>query len=252
MRFFAIILLSLFALTASAADYVREQKWADEVVPSIVVGDPVYLGPVNGHKFLALYTEAAKPKTAVIVVHGLGVHPDWNLIGVLRSGLAEQGYTTLSVQMPVLAADAAAASYSATFDEAAGRLKAAVEFLRGKGYRTIAIVSHSMGSRMSLTYLERNPAAPVKTWVAIGMPTSGGYGKVVIPVLDLYGANDLPAVLKGARRRADSFRVKGSEQIAVPQTDHFFNQRDVELVKTVKDYLDKVLADCMSCKPGGE
>lgn len=241
MRLFVIALLSLFALTASAADYAREKKWADEVVPSVVVGDPVYLGPVNGHKFLALYTEAAKPKAAVMVVHGLGVHPDWNLIGVLRSGLAEQGYTTLSVQMPVLAADAAAAAYPATFDEAAGRLKAAAEFLRDKGYRAIAIVSHSMGSRMSLSYIERNPAASAKAWVAIGMPTGGSYGKVGIPVLDLYGSNDLPAVLQGAKRRADSFKVQGSKQVVVPQADHFFNHRDAELVKTVTAYLDKTL-----------
>lgn len=242
MRFFAIVLL-LFAFTASAADYVREQRWADEVVPSIMVGDPVYLGPVNGHKFLALYVEAAKPKAVVIVVHGLGVHPDWNLIGVLRSGLAEQGYTTLSVQMPVLAADAAAAAYPATFDEAAGRLKVAAEFLQDKGYRAIAIVSHSMGSRMSLTYLERNPAASAKAWVAIGMPAGGSYGKVGIPVLDLYGSNDLPAVLQGAKRRADSFRVKGSEQVVVPQADHFFNHRDAELVGSVAAYLDKILSE---------
>ncbi|MDD5241077.1 MAG: DUF3530 family protein [Sulfuricella sp.] len=240
MRFFAVVLLSLFTLAASAADYAREKKWADEVVPSIVAGDPFYLGPVNGHKFLAIYTEAAKPKAAVIVVHGLGVHPDWNLIGVLRSGLAEQGYSTLSVQMPVLAADAGAGPYSATFGEAAGRLKAAAGFLRDKGYRSIAIVSHSMGSRMSLYYLEHNPNAPVKAWVAIGMPGGEDYGKIRIPVLDLYGGNDLPAVLKGARQRADSFRVPGSEQVVVPQTDHFFNNHDTELVKTVKEYLDKV------------
>jgi DNA-binding CsgD family transcriptional regulator len=39
----------------------------------------------------------------VIVVHGLGVHPDRGLINPLRSQLAEQGYATLPVQMPVLA-----------------------------------------------------------------------------------------------------------------------------------------------------
>ncbi len=42
----------------------------------------------------------------VVVVHGLGVHPDWGLIGGLRTGLADAGYVTLSVQMPVLAATA--------------------------------------------------------------------------------------------------------------------------------------------------
>lgn len=224
MRVLAIVLL-LFALPAAASDYAREKKWADEVIPSIVVGEPLYL-EADRHRFLALYAEAAKPGSAVIVVHGLGVHPDWNLIGVLRSGLAEQGYTTLSVQMPVLAA---------------ARLKAAASYLQGKGYGSIAIVSHSMGSRMSLHYLEQNPDAPVQAWVAIGMSGSGAYGKVNRPILDLYGDNDLPAVLLNARARAASFSVKGSEQTVVPQTDHFFNNRDADLVRIVKEYLDKVL-----------
>lgn len=243
MRFLSTVLLLLFALTASAADYAREKKWADEIVPGIVVGEPLYLGPVDGHKFLALYTEAAKPKAAVIVVHGLGVHPDWNLIGVLRSGLAEQGYTTLSVQMPVLAADAQSDAYPVTFDEAAARLQAAAEFLKAKGYGKIGIVSHSLGSRMSLHYLMQNPDAMVKAWVAIGMPGGEGYGKVRIPVLDLYGDNDLPGVLQNARMRAASFRVKGSKQVVAQHADHFFNDRDAELVKTVQDYLDKGLGD---------
>ncbi len=239
MRVLAIVLL-LFALPAAASDYAREKKWADEVIPSIVVGEPLYL-EADRHRFLALYAEAAKPGSAVIVVHGLGVHPDWNLIGVLRSGLAEQGYTTLSVQMPVLAADAGSEDYPATFDEAAARLKAAASYLQGKGYGSIAIVSHSMGSRMSLHYLEQNPDAPVQAWVAIGMSGSGAYGKVNRPILDLYGDNDLPAVLLNAKARAASFSVKGSEQTVVPQTDHFFNNRDADLVRIVKEYLDKVL-----------
>ena len=242
MRFFATVLLLLFALSVSAADYAREKKWADEIAPGIVVGDPIYLGPVEGRKFLALYTEAAQPKAAVIVVHGLGVHPDWNLIGVLRGGLAEQGYTTPSVQMPVLAADAQSDAYPVTFDEAAARLQVAADFLKAKGYGKIGIVSHSLGSRMSLHYLIRNPATPVEAWVAIGMPGGEGYGKVQIPVLDLYGDNDLPGVLQNARVRAASFKVKGSKQVIVPQADHFFNNRDAELVKAVRDYLDKNLA----------
>jgi len=241
MRFFATVLLLLFALSATAADYAREKRWADEITPGIVVGDPITLGPVEGHKFLALYTEAAKPKGAVIVVHGLGVHPDWNLIGVLRGGLAEQGYTTLSVQMPVLAAEAKLEDYNATLGEAAARLQTAADFLQAKGYGKIGIVSHSLGSRMSLRYLADNPAAPVKAWVAIGIP-GGDYAKVSIPVLDLYGGNDLPGVLQNAKARAASFKVKGSKQTVVPQADHFFNNRDAELVKSVMDYLDKILA----------
>ena len=242
MRFFAAILLLLFAQSAFAADYAREKKWADEITPSIVVGDPLYL-EADSHRFLALYTEAAKPKGAVIVVHGLGVHPDWNLIGVLRSGLAEQGYTTLSVQMPVLAADAKSEAYPATFDEAAARLQAAAAYLKSKGYRSIALVSHSMGSRMSFHYLARHPDAPVRAWVAIGMPGEVDYRKARVPVLDLYGDNDLPVVLQNAKKRAYSLTAKGSQQIVAPKADHFFANRDAELVGFVKAYLDRFAAE---------
>ncbi len=70
------------------------------------------------------------------------------LINPLRSQLADQGYATLSVQMPVLASDAKAESYPALFPDAAERLRVAVAFLRDKGHRKVAIVSHSMGARM--------------------------------------------------------------------------------------------------------
>ena len=55
-------------------------------------------------------------------MHGIGVHPDWDLINTLRSALVDHGYTTLSVQMPVLAAEASTEDYRSTFDEAAERL----------------------------------------------------------------------------------------------------------------------------------
>ena len=63
-----------------------------------------------------------------------------------------------------------------------------------------------------------------------------------LPVLDLYGENDLPAVLKGAKRRAASIKdLKRSRQIMAPKTDHYFSGQQAELVKYVRDFLDKSL-----------
>jgi pimeloyl-ACP methyl ester carboxylesterase len=240
MRYLLSLMLLLVANFAHSADYVREQKWADEVMPGVVVGDPVFLEQANAHKFLTLFTEAPKARAALIVVHGIGVHPDWGLIGVLRSQLAEHGYSTLSVQMPVLANEAVADDYPVTFAEAAERLQVAVDFLRAKGYRKIAIVSHSMGSRMTHSYLSAHPDAPVAAWVAIGMGSADSYKSMKMPVLDLYGANDLPQVLNGAKQRAASLKGKAnSKQVVVPRADHFFNDRDTELVQNVQRYLDQ-------------
>ena len=74
MRAWLMSLLLVVSIPAFAvSDYAREKKWADEITPGIVVGDPVYLEQANGHKFLGIYTEVAGAKTGLIVVHGIGV-----------------------------------------------------------------------------------------------------------------------------------------------------------------------------------
>jgi pimeloyl-ACP methyl ester carboxylesterase len=222
-----------------ASDYAREKKWADEVVPGIVVGDAVYLKQANQHEFLALYTPAADAKAAVVVVHGMGIHPDWGLIGVLRASLADQGYTTLSVQMPVLPNDAKAKDYAPTFPEAKERIKLAVDFLKAKGYPRIAIVSHSLGSGMTYAYLADRPDPSVKSWVALGVATKQDFTKLKVPMLDLYGENDLPEVLADADARKKALAGKpGSQQQVMRKADHFYTGLDKELVTTVADYLN--------------
>ena len=228
------------ALALAQADYAREQRWADEVTPAIVVGDPVRLELKSGRKFLAIYAPNPKAGAGVIVVHGLGVHPDWGLIGTLRSKLAEQGYTTLSVQMPVLGADALAEHYPPLFPEAAERLAAAAGFLRAKGMKKVAIVSHSMGARMSNYFLNHAVETRVDAWVAIGLPVVVTEpSPLKIPVLDLYGEKDTAAVLGNAGKRAAVLRtIRGSGQVQVAGADHFFAGMEDELVSQTRRFLD--------------
>lgn len=236
-------LLMLFAGAAcfAQADYAREKRWADEITPGVVVGEEVYLKYSAGQKFLALYTAASQPRVAVILVHGLGRHPDWELIGALRSGLADQGYTTLSLQMPVLAADAAADAYPPLFPDAAERLRAAVAFLKTKGHQRIAIASHSLGSRMSNFFLVNTPDHGVAYWISIGIVPSdfAEPDKLRLPVLDIYGERDFPQVLQQAEARANVLKtLKGSAQIEVAGADHYFTGRESELTRQVRQFLD--------------
>ena len=229
------------SVPAVASDYAREKKWADEVLPGLVVGDPVYLQTPRGHhKFLTLFTPVEGTDKAVIVVHGLGIHPDWGMVGTLRTDLADRGFTTLSIQMPILAADAKGEDYPPTFPEAAERIGEAVAFLKGKGYSQIAIVSHSMGSRMSLVYLSGKSDPAVKAWASLGISV-GNYKALKLPVLDLYGDNDLPPVLANAGTRKQSLTAAGSRQVVVARADHFFTGREGEMVTAVADFLDATL-----------
>ena len=134
---FALVALAGASTAAApAADYAREERWAQEIVPSLVVGDAVYLATPARARVLAILAEP--PGAAgggIVVVHGLGVHPDWGLIGGLRTGLAEAGFVTLSVQMPVLAANATRDDYAPALPEAAERIAVAVDYLRAKGVK---------------------------------------------------------------------------------------------------------------------
>ncbi len=242
MRALLALLLALASLGCHAqADYAREQRWAAEITPSILVGDPVQLAAPDGRKFLGIYTPNSKAQAGVVVVHGLGMHPDWGLINPLRSQLAEQGYATLSVQMPVLAAEMRGDQYPPLFPEAAARIAVAVKFLQDQGHKKIALVSHSFGSRMTNVLLNQPGAPAITAWVSIGIV--GEYANPATfkaPVLDLYGEKDFPDVLELAAKRAAAIqKIRGSAQVRVAGADHYFNNMENELVRNVKLFLDR-------------
>ena len=250
LKFFFLRLLPLLLVTASAfadPDYAREKRWENEITPGIVVGDPIFLAQGNGHKFLGIYTEAANAKMGVVVAHGIGIHPDWGMIGTLRQRLPDYGYTTLAIQMPILAADARPSAYTAIFPDAVERLQLAVAYLTNKGYKRIALVSHSMGSRMALAYMAGN-SSEISSWAALGMTApaerldaSKTYEGIASPVLDLYGARDLPQVLSSAARRYISLAGNArSKQVQIADADHFFAGRENEMVMAVKNFLDGI------------
>src|SRR5688572_4195536 len=112
MRRLALALVcAAAALEAPGQDYAREARWRAEVVPNLVVGDAVDLVTPSGRAFLGIHSPGKAGKAAIVLVHGIGVHPDHGLIGTLRMALADMGFATLSIQMPVLGADAQPRDY---------------------------------------------------------------------------------------------------------------------------------------------
>jgi alpha/beta superfamily hydrolase len=231
------------ALAAPPIDYLREGRWAEEIVPALVVGDAVYLATPARPKVLAILTEpAGKTKGGVIVLHGLGVHPDWGLNGALRTNLADAGFTTLSVQLPVLAADATRTDYGVTMPEAGDRIAAAIAYLRGRGVAKVAIVSHSLGAAMADAYLARPDALPIDAWAPVGMLV----GFAVPPkelVLDVVAGNDFDEVNAAAPLRKPKLPRDGcSRGLTIMGTDHYFDNRQKELAAVIAAFLDRAFS----------
>ena len=228
----------LFDACAAGADYAREDRLVAEIVPAIVVGDPVYLATSRRPNVLAILTmPEAKPVGGVVVVHGLGVHADWGLINGLRTDLSEAGIVTLSVQMPVLAADDSRADYAALYAEAGERIAAGIAFLRSRGIGKIGIVAHSLGAVMAGRYLASSGGSGVAAWVPIGM--QGDFAAAPRqPVLDVIAQNDAPEVLAVAPVRANGLpRDACSRQITISGTDHFMVNRRKELAQDIGPFL---------------
>ena len=262
VRIYALIGLLLTGLHSAQAaprtvsNIEREKSWADQVVDTVIVGEPVWL---NGrrHKFLALY---APPTPAgsqgVILIHGRGVHPAWGFIDNLRSDLADAGFHTLSLQMPILAADTPFGAYGKTFPEAFERLEAGIKYLKQKGVNRVFLVGHSSGAMTAVAYTAKHPQAPVAGIVAIGLSTfSGGSDymqpaimlkSVHLPVLDIYGANDLHEVLafnEARRAAAQAANNKGYSAVRIADANHFFTDHYEALKKQTLDWINRTAAN---------
>lgn len=226
-------MLLLFAGVAHAQDYAREERWRAEVLANLVVGDALRIASPSGHAFLGIYKDGKPDKPAVLLVHGLGVHPDHGVIGILRVALSDMGYATLSIQMPVLASDAPAEDYyPALFPDASQRIAAAAEWLKRSGARRIVLVSHGLGAWMSQHYLEQTRSPPFAGWVAMGR--SGPIPALPLPVLDVHGEKDNLAVLESAPGR------KAAKQVMIRGADHFYIGREEELARVLREFIDRL------------
>jgi len=235
---------------ASNSDVAKEKRWAEQVIDGLLDGDELWLTDTSGHEFLGILTEGdTNSGRAVILVHGIGVHPNWpDVIYPLREGLLEHGTTTLSIQMPILANDAESGDYKQLFAEVPGRFVAARQYLNENGYETVTIVAHSMGTSMSAYYLTRIKQHGIESFVSIGMGTgileadnSELLKMIDIDILDLYGSKDLEPVVTNADRRATAANSRAGKQflqIKVDGASHFFQGHEDSLKQHVIDWLD--------------
>lgn len=253
MKYFQLLFvcIPLLALNVYASDLAKEKRWADQVVDAIIDGDAVWLDD-RKRKFLGIYTEAEETsKRAVIVMHGMGIHPDWQqVVQPLRVGLTEQGWNTLSIQMPILVNEAEHKDYAPLYDEVAPRIDAAIAYLKGNNAKQIVLIGHSMGASMAAYYLSKTKQS-VNGLVAISLSGDGSdvrmngvrsIEKIKVPMLDLYGDEDLEGVLASTKARKTAAKKSGNMHFSQKKIkgNHFYDGNDDGLIEVVSIWLNKL------------
>lgn len=237
---------------ASASDLVREKRMYNQIVDAILDGDVKMLN-ADGHEFLSIYTEAEDAKGAVLILHGRGFHPDWaDVVNPLRVGLAEEGWNTLSIQLPVLEKSAKYYDYVPIFNEAVPRIQVAIDYLKQQGNDKIILLAHSCGAHMAMQYVREKGEQDYDAFIGIGMGATDykqpmrepfPFDRMSKPMLDIFGADDYPAVHRLAALRAQQMPGESnplSRQVKIPQANHYFTDMGAPLLEEVVAWLNEL------------
>jgi alpha/beta superfamily hydrolase len=237
--FVLLFFISNIAISALSPDYAKEARWAEQVEESILDGDSVWLS-ADEHEFLTIFTEdESEGNEAAIIVHGTGVHPNWTqVIQPLRVGLTENGFNTLSIQMPVLENGMHGEDYMPLFPGADRRIMSAVKYLKDEGFNPTTLIAHSLGTTMSTHFLANNEHTFEK-FVGVGMGERAVeyLSSIDIAILDLYGNEDLESVLNSTKDKMNASKHNQNYTQKMVNTDHFFNGQDELLVSEVSAWL---------------
>jgi pimeloyl-ACP methyl ester carboxylesterase len=212
-------LLTLVFQSANAQDYEREARWEDQVVSQLVVGDVVKIRASTGKEFLGLFSKGKEKNKAIILLHGVGTHPDFGITGQLRVSLNDLGYTTLAIQLPVQHKEAKLEDYyPKVFGDAKDRIAQSINWLNSKGFEKPVLLSHSMGSWMANEYLDEHFSKNlISAWVCMSL--TGSYSwtmrRYTMPILDVYAEHDIAPAVSSAGRRKMALTSEGSSQYKV-------------------------------------
>ena len=231
-------------------DYQREARLANQIVDDIFDGEPVWLD-ANNHSFLGIQTFAENSRGTVIILHGRGYHPDWpEVAGPLRTGLVEAGWSTLSLQMPVLAKGSSYFDYIPIFKFSRGRLDAAIDYLQAQSDQPVILAAHSCGAHMANDWLTHNGDESIDGYIIMGagatdyrqpLETPFPFAEMRVPILDLYGEHEFPQPIDLIPDRLDLLARGGhpdSAMVELPGTDHYFHDAGDALIEVVADWLD--------------
>jgi len=252
LAFFISLVFTCFQSTVLAADMAREKRIADNIKDSILVGEVVDL-KAGADDFIALVTnnEPAKPRGSIIILHGMNSNPNApQIVHPLRSQLAETGWVTASIQLPLAATDASIKDSLALIKESYPRIRTTLSYMHDNFQnRPCVLIAHSLGAIMVTSFLAEQKELACDALVLIGLPQLASelpeadsnklLKKVGIPTLDIYGSQDLESVKSMAATRKLILMTtnKKNRQVEISGADHSFNGLDETLVRAIHSWL---------------
>lgn len=228
-------------------DSNREKLIYQQNLQEIFDGNHFYIDYKYG-KFSVLEIFDKNIDTAVLYLHGRGLHPNsQNLAYPIRTELSNK-YNTYSIQLPVLEKLSTYYDYTDIFYDSDERIKSAIEHISVKN-KKIILIAHSCGVHMLMSFINNAKLSEnVSSLVLIG---SGAidkgqkliyqypYSKISVPILDIYGEYDFNYVIIEAKKRERLIKKisSKSQQIQIKSSNHYHEDNSIKLIAHVKKWL---------------
>jgi hypothetical protein len=233
------------------SDHARERRWRAEYEPGLVLGEVIELqGLAGAPRFAAIWTPAATgtslASAGVVLLHGIGTHPDHGLTGHLRQSLADQGFATLSIQAPILdmTGISDAGIYSGLMPDAIARIESAIAELRRRGLTRAFGVGHTTGSWMLNEFLRRS-SVPMEAWAALGHTGNlASLGSRRVATLDVTAGRGVAVALRAAPQRAALIEQwdARSRQLLLPNADLSFDSERAAVAQAIGTFFKGIAA----------
>ncbi len=252
-----MVLLIIYGFSPVAQAAGPEAHWTQVLAKRYRTPERVML-KAGGKEFTALYLPetSGEPKGGIILLHGRHVHADWPaVIGPLRRRLPAYGWSTLSLQLPVLDRGGTLNAHAPLFTETGRRVQAGIDYLRQKKMRYIVLLGYELGATMAVG-VAAGKGLKIDALVLVSLLPVGAakpdkatdsdalLAAIRLPVLDLYAYSDLPAVLGAAHRRRRLVRSKSRQrpaavyrQIEFDGADHEYRGHEARLSKRIHSWL---------------
>jgi predicted esterase len=262
------LLLLILLISPNSVVYPADTPDYEAVLTESLVGiysdkEAVWLS-ADDQLFLGLYRESVNlpANRAIVILHGMGAHADWpEVITPLRTRLPVMGWTTLSIQLPVLAPQTSLSDYGASISQTTLRIRAAIKYLQYHGYVDIVLLGYSFGASLAVNYLQAGPD-DIRAFAGISMQEFpflsppfrlvDSLGRVKVPVLDIYAGLDFSDVLRSVDDRRLAASKGGNvayQQQVIKGSDHYYTGRQDELVDTIMVWLETIVPGHIQMQP---
>jgi dienelactone hydrolase len=182
---------------------------------------------------MAIHTEevTGSRQGGIILIPDINTHPDWpQVIRPLRTQPTEFGWHTLAINNASDINLDAMENLDALIEQTRANIQAGVAFYQQQNIGNVAVIGYGIGATLAAAAISRSDEG-ISAFIGISMsgarmPLEDLYTPpyletISLPILDIFGSQDLPHVVDSAKARSVAAKKSGASSVKKQRINAF-------------------------------